>query len=112
MRRFSFRNGAFCETSREFSHRSRHRYPDGLLGRLYLEKLFYRDPERSALISPLCRADVDGTIGAFERVFDDDFCGCRRGVFCLADGLNGYCRARRVSFAVKDGLIEDVCVLP
>lgn len=112
VRRFSFRNGAFCETSREFSHRSRHRYPDGLIGRLYLEKLFYRDPERSALISPLCRADVDGTIGSFERVFDDDFCGCRRGVFCLADGLNGYCRARRVSFAVKDGLIEDVCVLP
>ena len=44
VRRFSFRNGAFCETSREFSHHSRHRYPDGLIGRLYLEKLFYRDP--------------------------------------------------------------------
>ena len=109
---FALRNGAFCEISRKFDYRSRHRYPDGLVGRLYLEKLFYRDPERSALISPLCRVDADETAGVFERVFDHDFCGCRRGVFCVADGRNGYCRVRRVAFTVKDGLIEDVRVLP
>ena len=110
VRRFSFRNGAFCETSREFSHRSRHRYPDGLIGRLYLEKLFYRDPERNALISPRCAVDVDGAIGDFARVFDDDFCGCKRGIFLVADDAK-YCRVRRVAFAVKDGLIEDVKVV-
>lgn len=110
VRRFSFRNGAFCETSREFSHHSRHRYPDGLIGRLYLEKLFYRDPERNALISPRCAVDVDGAIGDFARVFDDDFCGYKRGIFLVADDAK-YCRVRRVAFAVKDGLIEDVKVV-
>ena len=110
VRRLAFKDGKFCELSRSFEYHSRHRYPDGLIGRLYLEKLFYRDPERNALISPRCAVDVDGTIGDFARVFDDDFCGCKRGIFLVADDAK-YCRVRRVAFAVKDGLIEDVKVV-
>ncbi len=110
VRRLAFKDGKFCELSRSFEYHCRHRYPDGLIGRLYLEKLFYRDPERSALISPRCAVDVDGTIGDFARVFDDDFCGCKRGIFIVADDEK-YCRVRRVAFAVKDGLIEDVKVV-
>ena len=109
-RKFKIKDGAFCETERTFDRRD-HRYPDGLIGRLYLEKLFYRDQSRCDLVSSSCPVNVDETIGSFDRVFDDDFCGCRRGVYCLA-GNEGYCRVRKVMFVVKNGLIEDVRVLP
>lgn len=111
-RRLVCKGGRFAEVSRKCDYASHHRYPDGLIGRLYLYKRFYRDPDCAQLIAPDCQIDVDATIGDFERVFDSDFSGAKRGVVCVADREQKYCRVRRLLFSVRDGYIRDVRRLP
>ncbi len=107
-RNLVFRGGRFCETERKFCCAHEHRYPDSLLGQLYLRRAFYRDPDCGSLLAPQCPPDAPSRIGDFDCVFDDDMERAMPGVVCVAKRTGGYCRARKLKFLTSHGAISDI----